>query len=241
MDAIHPQPGADWRPVTGRPGYFIDRDKAVWSTTRRGGIPGRPGPWRTLVVTMRGRNGTTPCVRFPEPDGRQRFASVAKLHRAAFLDPPPFPEGSPRGSARRTEDDDPDWCRPSPTPTPIPRPLAVAPLPLGSPRMTIPEDDEWAETPYAVAPVATSHPLAVAPAALPEGGMRPTVRGSDHGRAKLDEPKVIEMRRLRREDWSTGRIARMFGISRNTACLALNGTTWSHVPGAIAPNGGTQE
>jgi hypothetical protein len=72
-------------------------------------------------------------------------------------------------------------------------------------------------------------------------GARETPKGSANGRAKLDEPKVIEMRRLRREDWSTGRLARKFGVSRNTVCYALSGVTWSDVPGAIAPNGGTQE
>jgi hypothetical protein len=69
----------------------------------------------------------------------------------------------------------------------------------------------------------------------------PTVRGSEHGRAVLDEVKVIEMRRLRSEGWSTGRLAGRYGASRNTICYAISGKTWSHVPGAIAPNGGTQE
>lgn len=66
---------------------------------------------------------------------------------------------------------------------------------------------------------------------------RAEVRGSQHGRAILDEPGVAEMRRLRREGWSTGRLARRFGVSRNTAAYALNGTTWGHVPGAIKAKG----
>lgn len=236
-------PGADWRPVPGHPGYYIDRDKAVWSTTVRGRPWAGPGPWRKLAVTMRGRNGTTPCVRFPGLDGRQRFASVAKLYRAAFLDPPPMPEGRPETSGPRVPDDDPDWCRPSPIAPPLSRPRTVAPLPegppRGSPRKRMGVDDDWEDTPFSPPPRAPRLP-AVEPAAMPEGGIRPTVRGSAHGRAKLDEAKVIAMRRLRREGWSTGRIAERFAVSRNTACYALSGVTWRHLPGAIAPTTETQ-
>jgi hypothetical protein len=66
----------------------------------------------------------------------------------------------------------------------------------------------------------------------------PTVRGSQHGRAILDEAKVIEMRRLRSEGWSTGRLAVRYGVSRNTACYAISGRTWRHVRPAPADNGG---
>lgn len=61
-------------------------------------------------------------------------------------------------------------------------------------------------------------------------------KGSAHGRSVLDEAKVIEMRRLRSQElWTTGALARHFGVGRNTVCYALIGTTWGHVPGAIAP------
>lgn len=60
-----------------------------------------------------------------------------------------------------------------------------------------------------------------------------SLRGSDHPGAKLDEARVIEMRKLRAEGWSTNRLSIRFGVGRNTVCYALNGTTWGHVPGAI--------
>lgn len=52
--------------------------------------------------------------------------------------------------------------------------------------------------------------------------------GSAHGQAKLTEAAVMEARRLRAEGMSTGKLAKMFGCSRNTMCYALNGTTWKH-------------
>jgi DNA-binding CsgD family transcriptional regulator len=61
-------------------------------------------------------------------------------------------------------------------------------------------------------------------------------KGSAHGRSKLTEEKVIEMRRLRSEGWTTPQLARRFGVSRNTACYAMSGATWKHVPGAIVPS-----
>jgi hypothetical protein len=66
----------------------------------------------------------------------------------------------------------------------------------------------------------------------------PTVRGSRHGRALLDEAKVIEMRRLRSQGWSTGRLATRYGVSRNTVCYAINGRTWGHVAAEPATGGG---
>ncbi len=65
-----------------------------------------------------------------------------------------------------------------------------------------------------------------------------TVRGSEHGRAVLDEARVIELRRLRSEGWSTGRLAGRYGVARNTVCYAISGRTWRHVPGALFEIGG---
>jgi orotate phosphoribosyltransferase-like protein len=62
------------------------------------------------------------------------------------------------------------------------------------------------------------------------GGFATACKGSAHGRSKLTEDLVVEMRRLRLRGWSTGRLAKHFNVARNTVCYALNGTTWSHVP-----------
>jgi hypothetical protein len=86
-----PLPDVDWRSIGGFPGYWIDRFRVVWTARGRNGLP---CPWRPVIVLMRGRNGTTACVRLRDPGGRQRFANVAKLHRAAWLYPS-LPEGDP--------------------------------------------------------------------------------------------------------------------------------------------------
>jgi hypothetical protein len=56
-------------------------------------------------------------------------------------------------------------------------------------------------------------------------------RGSASGRSKLTEAKVEEMKRLRSDGWSTGRLAKHFQVARNTVAYALNGTTWSEAKG----------
>lgn len=125
--------------------------------------------------------------------------------------------------------------------------VAGMPRPL---RFAGPEDDVRVATPSPLpcpcpAPVPVPAPRRhqfPAPAVPPDPADRlfpePPRRGSECGRAKLDEPKVSEMRRLRAEGWSTGRLARRFNVGRNTICYAINGTTWGHVPGAITAKGG---
>jgi hypothetical protein len=54
--------------------------------------------------------------------------------------------------------------------------------------------------------------------------------GSAHGRAKLDEPKVIEARRLRAEGSTYAELARRFDVNPQTVLYAVTGVTWSHVP-----------
>jgi len=54
-------------------------------------------------------------------------------------------------------------------------------------------------------------------------------RGEDHGSAKLTRPAVDKIRRLRAEGWSTGKLARQFGVARNTICAILTGKTWRDV------------
>jgi hypothetical protein len=64
-------------------------------------------------------------------------------------------------------------------------------------------------------------------------------KGSAHGRAKLDESKVARMKRLRLQGWSTGALAREFGVGRNTVCYVVNGKTWAHVEPAPSTKGET--
>jgi hypothetical protein len=53
--------------------------------------------------------------------------------------------------------------------------------------------------------------------------------GSAVGTSKLTEDLVREMRRLRAEGWSTGKLARRYAVSRATVCYACNGRTWKDV------------
>ena len=59
-------------------------------------------------------------------------------------------------------------------------------------------------------------------------GLQVSTKGSRHGRSKLTEEKVRELRENPRKhklrEW-----ARLFGVSLSTVCLALNGKSWSHV------------
>lgn len=55
-------------------------------------------------------------------------------------------------------------------------------------------------------------------------------RGENHKDAKLTEPDVRELRRLRDEEgYSFPELSRRFGIHEQTARKAYRGTTWGHV------------
>ena len=75
---------------------------------------------------------------------------------------------------------------------------------------------------------------------LPDGDPR-SVRGSSHGRAKLTEEKVLELRRLWSLGWTCPELARKFGVCRRNVYAVLRGETWTHVsllnpaPGDGAP------
>ena len=69
-------------------------------------------------------------------------------------------------------------------------------------------------------------------------GLGPTVRGSAHGRAKLDEPAVIEARRLKAEGWTYPALAERYGVGRVTLFYAISGRTWQHLPHDSAERNG---
>ncbi len=58
--------------------------------------------------------------------------------------------------------------------------------------------------------------------------------GSAHGRSKLTEADVMEIRELRAAGWSTGDLATAFGVTRSTVTNILTGKTWTHL-GTEAP------
>lgn len=54
--------------------------------------------------------------------------------------------------------------------------------------------------------------------------------GSASGMARLDETKVVEARRLRREGWVYADLAERYGVTAGTMLAAVSGRTWRHVP-----------
>lgn len=62
------------------------------------------------------------------------------------------------------------------------------------------------------------------------GPYQETLRGSAHGMARLDESKVTEARRLRREGWTYGELAGRYGVTSGAIRPAVKGETWRHVP-----------
>jgi hypothetical protein len=74
------------------------------------------------------------------------------------------------------------------------------------------------------------------PAPLPLRGFRGEPRvGSAHGRAKLDEVKVAEARRLKRDGWTYPELAARYGVGKVTLFYAVSGRTWGHVPSDDGP------
>lgn len=68
------------------------------------------------------------------------------------------------------------------------------------------------------------------PAPLPLGGhLGEPARGSSHGRAKLDEAKVVEARRLQAAGWGYRALSERYGVGRVTLWNAITGRTWGHV------------
>jgi len=60
-------------------------------------------------------------------------------------------------------------------------------------------------------------------------------RGSAHGRSRLDEHQVAELRRLRAEGWTERALAARYGVAPATVHYVLT-RTWRHVP-ENAPDG----
>lgn len=48
--------------------------------------------------------------------------------------------------------------------------------------------------------------------------------------AKLNREKVLEMRRLRREGWTLGRLAEKYGVHRSTVWKAVSGASYKDIP-----------
>lgn len=62
-------------------------------------------------------------------------------------------------------------------------------------------------------------------------------RGEAGAGSKLDEPAIVEMRRLYSGGARVADLARRFGASFTTAHRAISGRTWAHVPGAVPIRG----
>ncbi len=202
-----------------------------WSHVPMPPPPKRPGTrWRRLAPTA-------DEVRLHH-DGRLHTRSVELLYRAAFepdtltsatlLRIPPRTQGAPLGAI----------------PPPARRPLP--PLPPACDRPVLPAIAA-AELPAvlpvdALAVAGESFPRSRALAEIPDDddGNGLPARGSANGRARLDEAKVAEARRLHAEGWSYRALCERYGIGRVTLHYALVGKTWSHVPMAIPEKPGQE-
>lgn len=60
----------------------------------------------------------------------------------------------------------------------------------------------------------------------------PSQVGSRNSNAKLNDEKVVQMRRLYREGFSAPQISEMFGVAVRTAHDAVTGQTWKHLQAA---------
>jgi len=80
--------------------------------------------------------------------------------------------------------------------------------------------------------------LAFGPGTAAPLGPRP--RGSEHGRAALDESAVAELRALRAEGWSYRALAEEYGVSRAAAYYAATGATWGHVAPGLGGAGAAE-
>ncbi len=56
------------------------------------------------------------------------------------------------------------------------------------------------------------------------------MRGERNGNAKLTAPEVMEIRRLRDEGWSYGKLAKWFGISKRMTIRIVKGESWANTP-----------
>lgn len=62
-----------------------------------------------------------------------------------------------------------------------------------------------------------------------DNGLRVQYKGSKHGRSKLTDGEVLEIRKLRSDGFTTTEISQMFGISASmVSCIALN-KNWKHI------------
>src|SRR5690348_16033642 len=57
----------------------------------------------------------------------------------------------------------------------------------------------------------------------------PTVKGSHHGRSKVTEEAVIEMRQLRKDGWTLKALAEKFGLKPPNVSEICNRKIWRHI------------
>lgn len=60
-------------------------------------------------------------------------------------------------------------------------------------------------------------------------GLKPPIKGSHHGKSKLNESQVAEIKRLLSSGTSGREIARAFNISPSTVCHINRSKGWNHV------------
>ena len=192
--------GVEYRPLPGWSRYRVASNRTVWFNATPAG---RPPPWdRPRWRRVKARGGRVRLQR----DGRQCERSAELLFRAAF-DP---------GSLSCAE-----LARLGPERLPAKsRPVVIVPHPL--PRRRSPRRPPRRQIRAITSNLRRSSRMTTWPT--------DPRRGSAHGRARLDEAKVLEARRLHAEGWGIKALAARFGVGKVTMHYALAGKTWTHVP-----------
>jgi hypothetical protein len=224
-------PDVEYRPIPRFPGCRIGSDRTVWA----GAFQEDQGTWRKVREYRRGSSAFVSIAQ----RGRPFSISVTVLWSVAFgpgtpgagdIDYRPVPGyldyllGSDRTLWRRR--------------------ATKGARRLGLARVLIPVKPRT--SPDGVSSVwmvrngrGTWFPMgdvmrSVFPPLMPTG-FPSSAKGAENNRAVLDDVKVIEARRLKREGWTYPELAARYGVCRNTVSYAVTGKTWSHIPMETAP------
>lgn len=232
-------------PVAGFERYRLGTDRSVVDH-------GRMSPWGRRVEPVVSTDGRSRVLLIFRHETRwlERLFDVADLVEATFPERAiAAGDGRPEGVAYRPVPDVPDveagsdgsiWRRdPSSArlllglPAPWVR-LVIQRAPRRRPFVDLQRDGR--EVRRAVEDL-MREAFTPPPPTLPSGRPGPEVhhRGSAHPKAKLDESRVAESRRLKAQGWTYAELIERFGCSKSTLEKAILGLTWRHVPMPSAP------
>lgn len=224
----------EYRPVPGFPGYEMGDDRCVWATSA--------GGRRVRRLREDPDADGNSCVVLAAAGGRHRL-TLEDLMRATFPEcAPPADDGRPATVEYRPVPGFPGYelgsdrslwsCAHDHPRTLLGLPAPWIPAPRNArqagwtPIVVLGRDGRWHSRSLDKLMRQVFAP--VVPRGYP--GPDECARGSRHGRARLDEAKVIEARRLKRAGWTYPALVARYGVGKVTLFYAITGETWRHVP-----------